>query len=960
MMPSNRRPSAMLALLLLFFVNQTASFSLRAKGVEEVSRYTHDLAVDKHSSAARLSEHNASAKHALPNSKEELTEAPPSTTAQPATTTTAARSRFMPEQVSHAVDSVEQSIERDDRLMLLVGMLITVMPVCIAIALTLLQLCPLHSAYKPGKPEPEWGFIEKLFLSHKCQRFGENFQLALRGAAFGVVAVLPYVVPSWRWLYEEGRYSSYAVLMFVFTLYRNAGDTINFAFGGIMGTFWAVLNVFLMHGFMPGGFTSDPDYFTPGVIDTVAFILVMLVVNVSSLTRVFALSWHVYFMMEFLRPGATGWSQGFVIDRKGPAVAALMQSGIGCGLAVVATLLPYPIFALDQARVTAVKLTNELATGYDKCVECYCADSRKPIIEDGLRHSLSLMRATIQDLNSYVASAWWECLGRGRPQRIRLVLNKLDHTIREIHNRLSCTMYAIGEEEYSERHAKMMKSMKPSLKSLVTEASALFVCIVDACNDGDVSEADAQRMKDQKAKTTVAIEAVSMGFVSLNPSQKIEFELTDENSFFISCCSYGRMACDMADEVMDLQRKDFPKENVSPFSFLTIPTDDLVYRNAVVRNFVSILFAFAVGYVGRGQILQPYNSGPAGVVTLLISSSFGSAITTNMGRLQGVVLGGVFGQLAYALFAYCGLYGQVMVSSYVFLWLLATLFGYYHARDPVFSTVACLLAAFGVTGVLLGCSDEVYTPTGLSKIIGTVIGVTIMSISDQVFSVKTSSRYAFEALDAAWDIYKASMNAVFDPKCQEIRKHAGDMLGHISLAESTTLLASTEPRFSRTPFKEELFRAICESMHELRQSLTNLEVNCTVSGNDDAPKAAFLRHIVALPEFEIVRKDWVSYTEAVDQVMQIFMHDTEECFFTKYGIKAAEGKCPLDIAKDNLDRLVEAIGGFLKEVSFGEEGGSKDFHNLEHNHVCKVSAFIFYLNWQFRVLYKMKHRMLSV
>merc|ERR1719409_2047433 len=174
----------------------------------------------------------------------------------------------------------------------------------------------------------------------------------------------------------------------------------------MVGTFWAAFNIFMMHGFFPGGVAASEDNKIIGIVDFAAFTILMLSLNVGGGTRVFALSWHVYFMMEFLSPYASGWSTGFEINRSGPAVSALVQSGIGCGLAVLATMVPYPIFALDKARMTAIKLTNELSVSYEKCVDCYCADSRKPIIEDGLRHSLNVLRNTVQDMGGHVGNAW--------------------------------------------------------------------------------------------------------------------------------------------------------------------------------------------------------------------------------------------------------------------------------------------------------------------------------------------------------------------------------------------------------------------------------------------------------------------------------------------------------------------------------------------------------------------------
>jgi hypothetical protein len=941
--------------LVLLLLPGAVSVGLRSRGtLEEVAHHAHGHELDISTKAVSIAGRN--------NTGDGLGDTPATTTQAPMTTTvTTKNSSVLGSIKNNILEGEKAAVEQvlnDDRAFLVVSLLVTFGPTFVCWALTLLQLVPFRSPYKPGQKEVEWSLLSRVFQAHLCERFADNAELALRGAVFGLLASLPYIVADLQWLYKDGRYSSFAVLMFVFTLYKSVGETISFAWYGMVGTFWAAFNIFMMHGFFPGGVAASEDNKIIGIVDFAAFTILMLSLNVGGGTRVFALSWHVYFMMEFLNPSASGWSTGWEIKRSGPAVSALVQSGIGCGLAVLATLVPYPIFALDKARMTAIKLTNELSVSYEKCVDCYCADSRKPIIEDGLRHSLNILRNTVQDLRGHVGNAWWECLGRGRPQRIRLTLELLDHSFHEIFIRLCSTLYALDDEEFSDAHSALLMPVKPLIKELTAESSTLFCEIVNCCNDGHIDDAEADEMEQQKAKVIACIEALTVASTKLL-SKGIDVELADENTFLMSCCAYGREAVVMANAVKELRNPTFEKENISPLSCFNIPADDLVYRNAVVRNAVSIFFAFALGYAGRGAIIKNYNSNIASICTLLMTSSFGSAMTNNLGRLQGVVLGSVFGQLAYAFLAYCAWYGYLGVGLYQFFWLLITLFAYYNVRDGPLCTIACLLAAFGATGSLMGCSSEVYSPSGMGKIIDTVCGVTIMTISDQIFSVKTASRYGFDALVSAWTSYKKAMRAFFDPKVKDIRAHSGAVMGQICLAESVISLADTEPRFARVPFKRQLFEDITLCMHNLRESLCSMEVVCSSTGTDNAPKASFLVAIEDLKELEAVKKDFVDYQKAVDQVLNVFIHDTEDCFFTKYGIKAAEGKCPLDLAKDNLVTLVDGLDKFLKtQPEFIE--GQFAYKTLEANTVCKISSLMFHMHWQLKVLYKMKHQMLSL
>jgi hypothetical protein len=807
-----------------------------------------------------------------------------------------------------------------------------------------------------------------MFLAHKNAVFAADAELAVRGAIFAMIASAPFIVPSLGWLVQSGRYSSFAVVMFVFTLYKSVGETVNFAFVGMVGTFLAVLNAWCMNGFFPGGVQHDggPN-FLPGVIDMAVFTIVILSLNVDIGLRMFALSWHMYFMMSFLTPSSSGWSDGFEIDIHGPAISALLQSGIGAGLAVIASLFPFPIFALDKARATSIKLTQEIAEGFATCVDCYCAPNKRPILEDKARHSMTELRDIVQDLRAHIANSWWECFGIGRPQRVRVFLGQLDHTFRELYNKMCAIMHSIEMEQYDTKHVQTMGALRPSLSELVTEAGTMLMMVTQAASDGLLDEQEIVRLDDQQRRTTSAIEKVSLEF-SNRYHGKLDISLVDENAFCLSCCSFGRLAVNFVDELKETQSKPVEKELASPFTAFKIPLGCEIYRNAILRNSISIFASFIVGYCGRGDIIQSYNSGPAGTVALLISTGFGSAVVKNLNRLQGVVLGTFFGQLAYALLAWCTMGGYISVGVFVFAWLLVSLFTYYNSVQ--FSGVACLLAAFGVQGVLLGCSDEIYNPSGTTQLItNTVLGVTFMTLSDQLFALKSASKHAHTVLLDAWASYREGMMEIMEPETTQVRRHSGDLMTKISSSAAAADLADMEPRIWKTPFKRLLFGDVVNGGHRLRESLCCLETTCSVTGTDDAPKARFLKNLGSLPSYQAVVTDFKNYADAVEGILDIFVHETDDCFHSTMGIKPSEGKSPIEIARANLVALVRELESFLDDPAHQQEAaadivgstsarGSK-FKNLEDNILCKVSVFVFALTWQFEVLYDVKHRILS-
>jgi hypothetical protein len=547
--------------------------------------------------------------------------------------------------------------------------------------------------------------------------------------------------------------------------------------------------------------------------------------------------------------------------------------------------------------------------------------------------------------------------------------------------------YILNNEDYGEKHVKMMSKMRAPLKVLVTEAGKMLVMVTESALDANLDEEELAALEVQKEKTVAAVEAVTKEYEqNVDGKGALDLELADENAFCMSCCSFARIGIEFVDTFKAIQAEEHKiglsaeelgekakadtakalssakaMELPDIFSVFKVPIFDRVYRNQVIRNSFSFLLAFYVGYNGYSLIIKSYNAGPATTVSLLISTGLGSAIVKNLNRLQGVVLGTFFGQLAYAILAWCSVAGYFYVAIFVFIWLAVTLFTYYHATD--FAVVACLLAAFGAQGVLAGCSNDQFNPGNVTHLISnTVLGVTFMTLVDQIFTLQTPSSYAKDALVLAWSSYSKSMRDLCDPKVSHVRKHAGGLYGLIDSAGSASALAESEPRIWKTPFKYQLFQGAVQHCHELRSCLACLECTSSASGMDDSPKAEFLTNMYQTPSFLKTKADFEDYAKAIEDILHIFEHETDENFHDVAGIKPAEGKCPLDIAEENMQGLVKDLDKFATAQAKLQKDISKEgvqFRSLENNVTCKISMVIFCLNWQFKILYAMKHDILS-
>merc|ERR1719387_314626 len=98
-----------------------------------------------------------------------------------------------------------------------------------------------------------------------------------------------------------------------------------------------------------------------------------------------------------------------------------------------------------------------------------------------------------------------------------------------------------------------------------------------------------------------------------------------------------------------------------------------------LRNWLAIILGFLIGYVGHSTMLAPHDASIASTIGVLLSNFAGSAITKNLGRLQGLVLGTVSGQLIFSFFGECSTMHMMGTMACIFCFTTMGLFIYYHS-----------------------------------------------------------------------------------------------------------------------------------------------------------------------------------------------------------------------------------------------------------------------------------------
>jgi hypothetical protein len=799
-----------------------------------------------------------------------------------------------------------------------------------------------------------------LFFAHRNQAFADDFELSMRGTVGVLILAIPYMTPTFHDMVHSGYYSSLAVLLFVFTLYKTTGDTINLAFEGILGTLLAVLNIWVLQGVFPQGVTqtsSDLVGWT-AVIDGVVFILVVVGSDLDKGCKMFALNWHCYFWMDFLNPNVTGaYSSNWKIDIRGPAISGLVQSMIGVGVAVLVSLLPFPLFALDKARNVSLTVADELSEAWDLAISCFTNPVKDNLNETKLRHDIDSIEGHVGSMGGYAGIAWWECLGLpGRPQRVRDLCVELSSSARESYNRLVGLRHLCRVVKRGPEHAELMEHLKPYLENLSKQTGDLFKALTDGAVDGSFDEDEKARIADLKAKVVEAMSALTQEYQKKSSTLKVD--LFHQASFCLAYCSYARFALEY-EQVMQKNVGTYAGlfiDNVKGwFKKFNIPllTDPLAL-NCWVRSSASILACFFVGYNGYSAILPGYNATPAATVSLLLSSGLTAQPASNLARFEGVVLGIVFGQIAYALFGWCSLSGYIGVGTFLVLWCIPTFILYYHTTD--FLLLGCLLAAFGVVGVLRGCSDSVFEAGGsYNTVVGVVVAITIKVFVDSFAARSRASDEATNTLVSAWAQLEQAMKDFFDPAVEVINFKAAAIKGTFQAAAALSKDADSEPRLWWCSWKGDLFVGVCKSGYKICEALSNLESAFSKTGCDGGPKSSTAVNIQEITSSGKVKEDLLMHIACMKNLCN------EAFSYNKDGFFASEYEVPKGLCNFiTLNKGVGELSMSLTKANFPSYSTPEQVaSSLEYDAKCKISTLYFTVEWMVEVLEDLNLQILS-
>jgi hypothetical protein len=223
--------------------------------------------------------------------------------------------------------------------------------------------------------------------------------------------------------------------------------------------------------------------------------------------KMFANSYNVGFMMDFLNPNSTTpYSTNFKIKSSGVAVNCMMATAMACTLAILNNLFPWIQDTAFSAMGAAAKDSAKDMGALLKVAVKYYSGSKPSIVIHAATKKSRDLQAQLGTLGGAIAGSYFEGFDMGVKGTIRKLTEKHAGLLGSLMDRVKAILIALSTEDFAESHTKIMDEIAEPASNVADAVDALLMATTEAMSDGDVdsSEKANLRMLAQDAKDAVA------------------------------------------------------------------------------------------------------------------------------------------------------------------------------------------------------------------------------------------------------------------------------------------------------------------------------------------------------------------------------------------------------------------------------------------------------------------------
>lgn len=770
---------------------------------------------------------------------------------------------------------------------------------------------------------------------HDIARTNRNFpvavQLSIRGTIMMALMSMWVWIPALKNLVDLPSMSLTACL-FVFTINPKMGTAIQNGFAGFLGTLWAILHVWFMNFFFPGGLKPE-DSVTGwcsvfGWANFVIFLWLLLWCKCGIGMKMFALSYDIGFCLAFLNP-----NNPTVYNGAGVGLSTLLATAIACMAAPLMNLLPYPMTqAYGNMKSSAIKASNDTARLFEAAVRYYCGTTGYSIVvESELKHSMDL-RGELDEMAADISAAWFETFDAGTYGTVRALMESHLTLMNNIFDRLRSVLIAIQNEDFSESHVRTMGRVKGACMRVAESTKDLLCYTTQAATDGkfDAGErAEIQRLILQ-AKDAVRQLARDFDMSRRLLNQPINTGLLEENYFVLSLSAYSRLVWEFAEMMLNQ-----PPQGASFGAIVTNAiksTWDLAELNSPVNMTFTIKHFIAIFLCWLYAVYVDGFSGACVVTSVfLINAMLCPDIQAFLNVMNAVILAFLSGSMLYKVSCYTGQGNWVLPLLASLLWL----FGLYCMfSKSLLSTAALFIVALTPFKLVATCPADWHdihanAASEMHIIKANVLAILFVSAVQYLLAHDRPSMIATDTMNQAFEDMRVSFEAFW--KCFDATEPMGPVAGNLDAGTGYNTSSKIEPRLFRYPWKGDLYDELILTLKQIRLDI--LMMAMAMGGSDGKPDTIFTK-ISAIPQFASVKADMTQTLEDA-HVLAIGLLS---CEGSKYdGLKFVKDVETLD-RLDDLPKLIENLS--KSGITFPMELAA----SLEDDELCQLSCVFLMLD----------------
>jgi len=707
--------------------------------------------------------------------------------------------------------------------------------------------------------------VQHAFGHESNPKFAEHAEHAFRGACALVFFAIPLLMPKGvlpfrDYLIELGVYNSGVCLFIIFNLGSSFGQAFNSCRSGLQGNFAAALLGWTMYTIFPDGVTEDLDNpelaFWGGVATGTIFVSLLICLKFSISMQMFALSGFAGTWMQFLDASKSAdiippWRPGWSIGRD-VLTQSFACTGIGMLAVMLASLLPYPRWSLVFVTENQLHANVQMVKVMRTVVDYYALDKPNKYIKDQVIRRLGQLKGLTHENQPLLAAAWWECYGFGSSQVKRRVLAQMDIITSSIFDIIWNAWQETVAEDFGEKDGRLIRQIKPYLDQLLKSMEVTLNLLVKAASDGSLTPAEVRALQmsfediGKKDKELVDFFRKARKEVTKGSPEVIYKDIRIAHVLIYSFSEVVGQTKGLADKVHQEMSKSYalpPPPELDGFKSIFTGLTEKTHMVYAARGMIAFFGSFILGWFGFRDVFPPHTAGIASTVPFLITMYVGSALVSDLNRIQGLMLGYVMAPILASLTATCEPVDLIIHLSITFLWVFLGVF--VRESSPTFSSIGSMAAAFGASTLLAkNCSDPTIDKASIFVSLAlNCIAVLVTTVVNLMIPAESASELAVNSLEKCWALLRKSIEELYDPNMKTVTFRASEAQAALQSARAMGMEAASEPRFWKLPWKVSLFEAVVEDTARMVATLSAME-HAVTGGEVNGPKKESLYRLM--------------------------------------------------------------------------------------------------------------------